>query len=88
MPGRTWYNSFRRRHPKVVPRKPEGVSDASSKVSEENIRGWFKQVHDYFVENDFLDVLEDPSRIFNADESGFEICPKTGEVLAIKGKTS
>jgi hypothetical protein len=29
--------------------------------------------------------MDDPSRIFNADETGFQICPSTGSVLAQKG---
>ncbi|KAJ8949933.1 hypothetical protein NQ314_008095 [Rhamnusium bicolor] len=31
------------------------------------------------------DVFKDPTRIFNADESGFSLCPKTGKVLGTKG---
>jgi predicted rRNA methylase YqxC with S4 and FtsJ domains len=31
------------------------------------------------------EVLDDPSRIFNGDETGFQICPSTGSVLAQKG---
>ncbi|XP_072389546.1 uncharacterized protein [Diabrotica undecimpunctata] len=31
------------------------------------------------------EVLTDPSRIFNGDESGFQICPSTGKVFAMKG---
>lgn len=85
MPGRAWYKSFRQRHPKVVKREPEGVSAASLKVSETDIRGWFEKIGDYFTENEYLDVLKDPTRIFNADETSFELCPKTGKVLAPKG---
>jgi len=29
--------------------------------------------------------MDDPSRIFNGDETGFQICPSTGRVLAEKG---
>jgi len=29
--------------------------------------------------------MDDPSRIFNGDESGFQICSSTGCVLAEKG---
>ena len=29
--------------------------------------------------------MDDPSRIFNGDETGFQICPSTGSVLAEKG---
>lgn len=28
--------------------------------------------------------MENPSRIFNGDESGFSVCPKSGKVLAPK----
>lgn len=31
------------------------------------------------------DILENPSRILNADESGFQLCPKTGKILGPKG---
>ncbi|XP_017482205.1 PREDICTED: uncharacterized protein LOC108371207 [Rhagoletis zephyria] len=31
------------------------------------------------------DILDDPSRIFNGDESGFSMCPKSGKVIAPKG---
>lgn len=29
--------------------------------------------------------MEDPQRIFKGDETGFSLCPKSGEVLAPKG---
>lgn len=31
------------------------------------------------------DVITDPVRVFNGDESGFQICPSTGKVFAEKG---
>ena len=30
-------------------------------------------------------LWKDPSRWFNADESGFPLCPKSGKVLAPQG---
>ncbi len=85
LPGRSWYNSFLHRNPKISLRQPESVTDASSKVSESDIRRWFKQIEDYCVENECEEALKDPTRIYNADETGFQLCPKTGKVLAIKG---
>lgn len=39
-----------------------------------------------FLENvNAMDILDDPSRMLNADESGFCLCPKTGTVLGLKG---
>ncbi|KYB26861.1 hypothetical protein TcasGA2_TC033511 [Tribolium castaneum] len=45
----------------------------------------FLEIHRYLEENNLLEVLKDPSRIFNRVESGFQLCPKTGKVLAAKG---
>lgn len=85
MPGKKWYKSFRRRHPSIRVRYAERVTSASSKVSESDIRNWFKVVRDYFEKHDLMNVLEDPTRIFNSDETSFMVCPKTGRVLAPKG---
>lgn len=39
----------------------------------------------YIDDEDLSLVIQDPTRVFNADESGFNICPKTNKVLAEKG---
>jgi hypothetical protein len=36
-------------------------------------------------DNNLEEVMNDPSRIFNGDETGFQICPSTGRVLSEKG---
>lgn len=84
-PGVGWAKAFLKRHPDIVVRNSEGVTQSSACVSENDIRKWFSEIHSYFAENDLLNVFDDPSRIFNGDESGFQLCPKTGKVLAIKG---
>jgi hypothetical protein len=68
-----------------VERTSEAVNAASSVVSEENIRKWFDKVQGYIREKKFEEVMDDPSRIFNGDETGFQICPSTGSVLAKNG---
>ena len=47
---------------------------------------WFDEVQEYIRENNLEEVIDDPSRIFNGDETGFLICPSTGRVLADKGQ--
>jgi len=64
----------------------EAATAASSCVSEENIRKWFDEVQDYIRENNLEEVMSEPSRIFNGDETGFQICPSTGHVLVEKGQ--
>lgn len=34
---------------------------------------------------DAMDIFEDPDRIFNGDETGFSLCPKSGKVLGPRG---
>ena len=85
MPGNKWYNGFLRRHPEIACRTPEGVTAASACVSEENIRGWFKSVEDILKEENVFDILSDPERVFNGDETNFMLCPKKNLVLAPTG---
>lgn len=86
MPGASWYKGFRRRHPIIRDRNAEAVTSASGKVSESDIRKWFKEVGGYFREHGLMSVLNDPTRVFNSDETSFMMCPKTGRVLAPKGQ--
>ena len=60
------------------------VNAAISCVSEENIRKWFDEVQECIRENNLEEVMDDSSRIFNGDETGFQICPSTGRVVAEK----
>lgn len=84
-PGDGWFRAFLRRHPAIVQRTSEAVSSASACVSEANIRKWFQEIKSYIDERKLTDVIQDPCRVFNGDETGFQICPKTGKVYAQKG---
>ena len=66
-------------------RTSEVVIAASSCVSKENIRKRFDGVQEYIRENNLEELMVDPSRIYNGGETGFQICPSTGRVLAEKG---
>jgi hypothetical protein len=68
-----------------VERTSKAVTAASSAVPEENIRKWFDEVQEYVREKNLEEVMDDPSRIFNGDKTGFQICPSAGSVLAQKG---
>lgn len=74
-----------RRNPDLSIRVPEAISSASSRVSEEDIRGWFATTRAWLATNGLLEVLEDPSRVFNGDETSFYLHPKTKEVIAETG---
>lgn len=85
LPGDKWFRLFMRRHSNITIRIPGSITDASSKVSETDIRKWFQSIASYLEEKDLKHILNDPSRVFNGDETNFLLCPKTGRVIAIKG---
>ncbi|XP_030749805.1 uncharacterized protein LOC115877675 [Sitophilus oryzae] len=81
LPGEGWYKAFMKRHPDLTTRKSEGVSVASSAISEQDIRKWFRDIHSYLNEKGYDEVLEHPERLFNADETNFQLCPQNKRVI-------
>ena len=81
-PGKDWWYAFLRRHPELTMRSPEHLQLArASACSKEVLSKWyvaFKQ----FVE---LNGVSVPARVWNADETGCPLCPKSGKVLALSG---
>ncbi|CAG4934889.1 unnamed protein product [Parnassius apollo] len=52
---------------------------------ESDLRGWFDSLKEYLASENALEILEDPTRLYNADESGFKTCPESGRVLGPVG---
>lgn len=84
-PGDRCVRRFLRWHPAIVFRTNKGVTQSSACVLEFDIRQCFSKSHDYLLQNNLLNVFNEPSRIYNGDESGFQLCPKMCKVLAGKG---
>ena len=84
-PGRAWLTLFFKRHPDISLRTPETVTKNRTAVSEEYFKAWFSEVYDYLSENGLTWLLEDPGRLFNTDETGCKLCPKSNTVIAEKG---
>lgn len=74
-----------RRNPGFSLRTPETVSSASARVSEGDIRGWFRSIRGWLEKHDMLEILDCPERVFNGDETSFYLHPKSKEVLARTG---
>ncbi|XP_072381991.1 uncharacterized protein [Diabrotica undecimpunctata] len=68
-PGRGWYHFFLKRHPNITLKTAEEITATSSVVAEADIRNWFTNVEDYLKEKQLFEILEDPSRIYNGDET-------------------
>lgn len=69
----------------IFVRTSEHITFANGNVSEQNIRKWFDNIHQYLSDEHLLDVLKDPTRVFNGDETGFSLYPKTKSVLEPRG---
>ncbi|KAJ8049213.1 hypothetical protein HOLleu_01845 [Holothuria leucospilota] len=87
LPGENWFNQFRLRHPELSERTGEALGKERAILSVKKIEDWFLQYKKNMTEEEEEGkaVMEDPSRIFNADESGFPLSGKTEKVLAPRG---
>lgn len=84
-PGRRWYKSFLSRHPQLTLRTSEAITKSSANISETDIRSWFSNIEAYLKDKGYFEILSDPSRVFNGDETCFQLCPKADKVLACRG---
>ncbi|KAJ8046390.1 Jerky protein-like-like [Holothuria leucospilota] len=89
LPGPHWVRAFLRRHPEVSERTGEALGMERAVVTPEKVDNWFDEFHSYMTETDEVEegaeILNDPTRIFNCDESGFPLAGKAEKVLAPKG---
>lgn len=81
VPERTWFESFLKKHPTISQRHVENIDIARNQVTEAAIRKWHSDLHGYLESENTLDILNDPNRIINCDDAGFQINPSSGTVL-------
>lgn len=84
-PSKKWFYSFMGRHKVLSQKKAEYINGARGSVTEQAIRRWFSNVIETL--GDHGDVLNDPSRVFNMDETAFQLSPKTNLVIGERGRT-
>ncbi|KAL0830073.1 hypothetical protein ABMA28_003530 [Loxostege sticticalis] len=68
-PGKKWYQSFLKRNPELSERTPENISKGRAAVTEEGIRKWFAELQQHLQDINATDILTNPDRIFNGDET-------------------
>lgn len=83
-PGKKWVQGFLKRHQDLSVRTPQALGSQRAGVTEDKLRGWFETAFKEISAVD-ADVLNHPSRIFNCDESGFQLGGGVGKVLGAKG---
>lgn len=76
VPGRKWFEGFLRRHPRIAHKKAEHLCKARAILTESRIRLWFSDLRDQLSEK--VDILQDPRRVFNMDETVVYLSPKGG----------
>ena len=70
-----------KRHKDIAVRVPERVSKARACVTESNVREWFQDLRMNLAQLNALDIMNDPTRIFNTDETCIQLAPSTGKVI-------
>lgn len=71
IPGRKWYERFLQRHPEISLRTPQNLTMSRSSVGKAQIRSWFSEISEYLKQAGMTYILNDPRRIFDADEYAF-----------------
>ena len=84
MPGKDWWYAFLKRHPEISQRTPEVLQKLRAYCcTPAAIEKWFSDFESFVVLND---IKNQSRRIWNADESGFPLCPKTSRVIAMRSQ--
>jgi hypothetical protein len=80
-------SKFFNRHPELTVRTTIQLGKERAIIKKEKIARWFSDFEAYICsEVKDLTLLTDPTRICNADESGFSLCPSKGsKVVGSKG---
>ena len=84
-PSKDWLKNLMQRNGRLSFRIAQAVTRSSACVSETDIRRWFRKIHEYLEMENLLHLMADSARWINCDETGFELNPKAGKVLARKG---
>lgn len=85
-PGKDWYKGFVKLHPELAEKTPMQLGKERAVITPAKIENWFRELRAFLSDEvQDPDLITDPSRLYNADESGFPLCPKSGKVLSMKG---
>ena len=74
------------RHPKLSVSKASNLAKHRTLLTKDDIIDWFTKIEAYFEDHNLKDVISDPSRVWNCDESSFKVCPTPRAVYGPKNK--
>ncbi|KAG5865917.1 hypothetical protein JTB14_028088 [Gonioctena quinquepunctata] len=78
-PGKKWLQLFLKRHPDLSQRIPETLTSVRASVTESQLKRGFREVEESLKSDNFFKA--NPQRVFNLDESAFQLCPKSGKAI-------
>lgn len=81
-PGKDWWYGFLSRNKLTIRRTSALESYRASACTKEVLEKWYTDFEQFLLCNN---IHNKPDRIWNCDESGFPLCPKSGKVLAPVG---
>ena len=90
LPGKQWFYDFVKRHEVLSIRSTQILGRERAIISQEFINKWYDDLHyvKAFFENEVdggMTVFQNPSRIYNTDETSCPLEPPSGKVLAPRG---
>ena len=83
--GEQWYRLFLKHFPNLKLHQAQLLSHQHAGISHNALNVWYHELFKYLEEMGNLSILNEPLRIFNADETGFPMAPWPRKVLAGKG---
>lgn len=83
-PSTTWLKLFLKRHA-LSPRTPQNLSYASACLTRDNLLNWAKEVEEGLRADGVFEILNDPSRVLNCDESFVQFDPPSRKVIDKRG---
>ena len=86
--GEDWIVGLMRNNPQLSLRKPERTSLARAAGFNKEKVSRFYDAYESIVYTSTGEIQIPPSRIFNADETGFTVCYTPGKVISQKGRRS
>lgn len=79
-PSDTWFSGFINRRALA-----DKLGKSSANLTMQDLKGWFERVFNALEESENEEILQDPSRIENADESFFLLYPTSEKIVIEKG---
>ena len=69
-PSEKWYRLFMQWHPELKYQMSQALAREWCGVSFTDIATWFEELKEFILASNHPEILNDPSRIYNCDETG------------------